>query len=78
MVQKKYDIRKELKRIGNKKLRVEARKKIPELTGLSEGTLSIYMYNRKGIPSDSPYVHLIDKIIETYIEKENELIKQVL
>ena len=78
MSNKKYDIRKELKRIGNKKLRVEARKKIPELTGLSAGTLSIYMYNRNGIPVDSPYVHLIEKVIDTYIEKENELIKQVL
>jgi hypothetical protein len=78
MSEEKYDIRRELKRIGNKRLRVEARKKIPELTGLTPGTLSIYMYNRKGIPVDSPYVKLIERVIVSYIKKEEELINNAL
>ena len=74
----KYDIRKELQRIGNKKLRVEAKKKIPELTGITKGTLSIYMYNRKGINIDSPYVRLIEQVIQFYEKKEQKLINKIL
>ena len=73
----KYNIKEELKRIGNKNLREEARAKLPELTGLTKKTLKTYMYQRKGVSINSPYVHLIESMIEKYVEKENELLNAI-